>query len=377
MKHEYKVLVVDDEPGMQLGVQRILENHVSRYAEFEYELTFSVNTVSCGKDALKLIQDDEIDILILDHKLPDIKGLDILTKVKQMAPDIQTIMVTAFASLDIAIAATRNGAFDFLAKPFTPSDIRSRIDKVAKHIFLHRKTRKLEEEKRQVRFQFISVLAHELKAPLNAVDGYLQLMEQRVGGDDITKYETMISRSKQRIGGMRKMIMDLLDLTRIESGNKKRNIDDVDILELIEMAKDNVMLDAKEKNISFEFDIPENLRMVADSDEIMIIMNNLLTNAVKYNKNNGSIFFKAEELEGAIKLTCRDTGIGMSKEEMEKLFGEFSRIKNNKTKDIMGSGLGLLILKRTIDTYKGSIKVDSEPDQGTTFTVILKPATRE
>ena len=366
------VLIVDDEEGMRLGAERTLRDYVFKLKKFEEEVSFKTQTVDNGTDALKIIDEENIDILLLDHKLPDMQGLDILLKVREENKEVLSIMITAYASLDVAISATRSGAFDFLAKPFTPEELRNTVKKAAEHIYLNRKAHELEEEKRQVRFQFISVLAHELKSPLSAVENYLFLMRDRISGESITKYENMIGRSLIRIDGMRKLIYDLLDLTRIESGQKMRNLNDLFIREVVEEAVEDVALSAKDKNISISVECDKSIKLNADKDEIKIILNNLLTNAVKYNKDNGSVNFKVIDNADNVELVCADTGIGMSEEDVARLFNEFVRIKNEKTKNILGSGLGLSILKKIVDLYKGNIDVKSKLDVGTTISVVLK-----
>jgi len=110
--------------------------------------------------------------------------------------------------------------------------------------------------------------------------------------------------------------------------------------------------------------------MNADNNEMEIIFNNLISNAVKYNKTNGTVEIKIATDDNKISIAVSDTGIGMSEDDIAKLFQEFSRIKNEKTKGISGSGLGLSILKKTVeDFYHGTVTVKSTPDVGSTFTV--------
>jgi signal transduction histidine kinase len=367
-----KLLVVDDEPGMRMGGERTLRNYRFNLPGFDDEVGFDIRTAGTGKEAMALLESDKPDILILDHKLPDIQGLDILLDISTKKLDILTIMVTAYASLEVAISATRNGAFDFLAKPFTPDELRSTVQKAAKQIMLHRKAQKLAEERRQVRFQFISVLAHELKSPIAAVEGYLRIVEKHMLGDNIDKYDTMVQRSLRRLKGMQKMILDILDLTHIESGKKNRELEDVDIVDTAKESIDGVMQDARERGIEINLEAPEKAVMTADRGEIEIIFNNFMTNAVKYNRDNGRVDVRIQPGDDGMVLVFSDTGIGMSEEEQARLFGEFTRIKNEKTKDILGSGLGLSIVKKLLTFYDGTVEVKSVPDEGTTFTVRLK-----
>jgi two-component system sensor histidine kinase/response regulator len=371
-KGSLTLLVVDDEPGMRMGVERTLRNYRFRVPGFEEEVSFDIRSASTGRESMAMLEAEKPDILVLDHKLPDIRGLDILLDITQKKMDILTIMVTAYASLEVAISATKNGAFDFLAKPFTPDELRNTIQKAAKQVFLHREARRLAEERRQVRFQFISVLAHELKSPIAAVEGYLRIIDKHMLGDKIEKYDPMVGRSLRRLKGMQKMILDILDLTRIESGQKNRELTEVNITEVAKESMDGVLQDARERGISVNLEAAENILMTADRGELEIILNNFMTNAVKYNKDNGRVDVKIQPDTDGVTLVFADTGIGMSKEEQDRLFGEFVRIKNEKTKDILGSGLGLSIVKKLLTFYEGSVKIHSVPDEGTTFTVRLK-----
>lgn len=365
------VLIVDDEPGMRLGAERTLSNYTFRLEEFNDTITFDISLAEDGKSAFKVINSKKIDLLILDHKLPDTQGLEILSKIKEEHSNILTIMITAYASLEVAVSATKHGAFDFLAKPFTPDELRNTVKKAAEHVYLNRKAQELEEEKRQVRFQFISVLAHELKSPLSAVQNYLLIMNDKLYGNDLSKYSEMLSRSMIRIDGMRKLIADLLDLTKIESGKKERKISNIDIIPIIKEHLEDTEVAASQKGINIEKHFNEKLFFNIDKEELAIILNNILTNAVKYNKENGQVLFSTEISNNNLIIKCKDTGIGMTQEEKDRLFNEFVRIKNSKTKDIPGSGLGLSILKKLVDLYKGSIEVNSEPDKGTEFIITL------
>jgi two-component system, sensor histidine kinase and response regulator len=280
------------------------------------------------------------------------------------------MMITSYASLDLAIKATNNGAYNFMPKPFTPDELKSSIEGITKHLFLKRMTRTMNREGKQVRFQFLSVLSHELKSPINAVEGYLKIMKERQVGENLSDYDAMIDRSMERIKGMRNLIMDLMDLTRLESGKKVRELKKVDLNQVARIAMDTMEPMAIQKNVKMYLDAPENLVMQADSDEIEIIVNNLVSNAVKYNRDNGTVNVVMRQSASTLNIKVEDTGIGMAEDDINLLFHEFVRIKNEKTKLITGSGLGLSIVKKLVEeTYKGKISVKSQPDVGSVFEV--------
>ena len=368
--NELKLLVyiVDDEHGMCSAGERCLRNYTIKEKDFTDEISFVIKTFSTGKDAIKEIKSSQPDILILDYKLPDMNGLEVLESIKEKK--FLTIVITAFASLDVAISATKKGAFDFLSKPFTPDELRESVRKAAKTIYTTRKMKALEEEKKNIRFEFISILAHELKSPLAAIEGYLSLMDERIKGNKVDDYDSMIKRSIERINSMRKLIADIIDLTKLESGKKKRNIEKINIRDLISQIIEGFEKQASQKNIRIKF-VCDDMFINADISDMNMLVSNFLSNAIKYNRENGSVDIVVLKERNGIKLIFKDTGIGIKKEDIKKLFNEFVRIKNEQTRNIEGSGLGLSIVKKIVDHYNGSISMDSEFGRGTTFEVFL------
>jgi signal transduction histidine kinase len=355
-----------------LGAERALSSFVLNLPDFNGDVHFAVDLAGTGEEALVKITASPPDILLLDHKLPGISGLDLLTQILERKIETLTIMMTAYASLDTAVTATKRGAYDFLAKPFTPTELKAAVRKAVRHLLLQRQARKLAQEKRQVRFQFISVLAHELKAPLAAIEGYLNIMSDQSLGHELPAYEQMVGRSLVRVQGMRKLILDLLDLTKIESGNRKRERVDVDVRKVAQTAIETVQSDAKARGIAVNLRAPNPVQLTGDPGEIEIILNNLVSNAVKYNRDGGSVDVGITASGEDITIAVSDTGIGMTQEEAGNLFQDFMRIKNEKTRNILGSGLGLSIVKKLAQLYGGNATVTSTPNQGSTFTVILK-----
>jgi signal transduction histidine kinase len=279
-------------------------------------------------------------------------------------------MITAYATFETAVQATKLGAYDFLPKPFSPEELRYSLRKATDQLIISREARRLAEEERQVRFNFISVLSHELKAPLNAIEGYLRLLQD----EQSPERRQMIDRSLLRLDGMRKLIFDLLDLTRIESGQKSRQFAEVDVAGVAKKTIDLFATEAAERDISIALEALEPVKLVADAGELEIVLNNLVSNAVKYNRDGGSVTVSLERKDGAVNIQVADTGIGLTPEESAKLFSEFVRIKNEDTFKILGSGLGLSTVRKLAHLYGGNASVKSERGVGSTFTVTLRDA---
>jgi signal transduction histidine kinase len=366
-----KVLVVDDEPGIRSGIDRILSKFTVGYPFMDEDIGYSVYEAATGEEAIRIFQENPPDIALLDNKLPGMDGVEVLEYIKRNQLNIEVMMITSFASLELAVKATNIGAYDFVPKPFTPQELRSSMENITKHLFLKRMTQKMNKEGKQIRFQFLTVLSHELKNPLNSIDGYLRMMQERQAGEQIASYDEMISRSIARIKGMRMLIMDLLDLTKIESGKKNREMQQVDLSKIARISAETMGPLAIQMEVSISVDCPEPFVVQADPEEMEIILNNLVSNAVKYNKNGGKVICRLKELNKKLVIEIEDTGIGIPEDDIPVLFQEFVRIRQKETKHIMGSGLGLSIVKRLIDMYEGVIEVESKPGEGSIFRVVL------
>lgn len=380
MVQTLKVLIVDDELGMRLGAARALKDFRVNLPDIPTEVIFETQLAASGEEAMDLINTSPPDLLLLDHKLPGISGLDVLDNlVAQKAPDFSglIIMITAYASLETAVTAIKRGAYDFLAKPFTPSELKALVRKASQSLVLTRQARRLAQEKRQVRFQFVTVLAHELKAPLSAIEGYLQIIKDRSAGEDPLAYDHMLDRSLIRLRSMRKLIEDLLDLTRIESGAKRRELAQLDLRDVAQACLDMFAVEAAARDVKLNLHHEGPIKLLADRGEMEILLNNLVSNAVKYNRPGGKIDVTLQAPGELITITVADTGIGMSEEEVSRLFNDFVRIKNDQTRNILGSGLGLSIVKKVAQLYGGDATAVSTHGAGSTFTVTLNPSQQQ
>lgn len=485
-----KVLIVDDEKGLRIGVQRLLEME-------GYEVDVAEN----GTEGIKLGTSKDYDLAVIDLKMPDIEGIEVLKNIKQKFPNTVCFIATAFASYDTAIEATKLGAQSYIPKPFTPEELiselkngyqkrqllleeekwkrereerllevafeKTRLNTIINSItdgvlvvnkeglavlfnpavfrFLELDEIKVEEyildkirpeflelinkfllsdskEKRSytiqlelkanreffieataspvfhpgdnlagvvivfkditelkrielIKSQFVSMVSHELKAPIAAVYGFLKLISDeniKLTKEQVKDY---INRSMIRLDGLLKMVNDLLDISRMELKTVKKEIRKVCITEIIKSVLELFQIDIKRKSIQVEFDYqPNEFCINADFDEITRLYTNLISNAIKYNRLQGSVVIKIYHAGNFVVTEIKDSGIGLKEEEKRKLFSEFFRAKNEFTKNISGTGLGLSIVKRIVDSYSGKIEIESEYGTGTTFRIYLPSA---
>ncbi|MFH1196883.1 MAG: ATP-binding protein [bacterium] len=223
-----------------------------------------------------------------------------------------------------------------------------------------------------IKSQFVSMVAHELKTPVAAVQGFLKILLDeniQVTADQEHDY---LKRSVVRLSSLLALVNDLLDISRMELKTKDRELIEFDIKEVIESTIQLLEMELKKKEIIVEKDYQTDFTKIkADINEVTRVATNLLSNAIKYNRQKGKIKIELSESKNYLVIKVADSGIGLKPEESEKLFQEFYRAKNQFTKGISGTGLGLTIVKRIIDLYHGKITVESEYGVGTTFIIQL------
>ena len=186
IRHGYmdtlKVLVTDDEMGMRLGVTRTLRDFSVRVPDVNGTVAFAVDQAESGEEALEKIDRNPPDILLLDHKMPGISGLEVLDRLAGRETDMLTIMITAYASIETAVAATKRGAYDFLAKPFTPDELKSTIRKAAARLILAKQARQARRGETPRPLRVHPRAGPRAQGPLNAVAGYLDILQNASTG---------------------------------------------------------------------------------------------------------------------------------------------------------------------------------------------------
>jgi signal transduction histidine kinase len=222
-------------------------------------------------------------------------------------------------------------------------------------------------------FDILTVLGHDLKSPVNAVESYLDILRNRVLGDELDPYMTILENAVARLHLMRELVTDVVDWARLQQPDASRALTPLDVSGTVRAALDGYAKEAQARNIAVTADIEDGLSMTAAAREIDLLLRNLISNAIKYNKDNGSVHVSLKRDGPHIALNVTDTGIGLSREEQARRFEEFVRIRNSRTQDIRGTGLGLAIVKKLVELYRGAVSVQSEPDAGSTFSLMLSP----
>jgi two-component system phosphate regulon sensor histidine kinase PhoR len=230
------------------------------------------------------------------------------------------------------------------------------------------KKREVEQDKSQ----FVSMVAHELKTPMVAIEGFLQILQNPEIKLTEEKRTDFLRRSTERTKSLFQLVNDLLDISRMELREKYREVDIVDFNEVIRTTINTFELELKKKDISLTYLADELLPQIkVEINEISRVVSNLISNAIKYNKLKGTIDITLTKSDNYLFLKISDTGIGISDKDKPKLFQEFFRALNKQTRSENGTGLGLTIVKRIVKSYHGKIEFKSEYGKGTSFLIKL------
>lgn len=490
-EHEYplNVLVVDDEESIRLAVERVLRR-----------MGCQVHMAGHGEEGLEIVSSEKISLVFLDLKMPGIDGMEVHKRIRQIDDTILVIIITGYATIETAIEAMKQGAYDFIPKPFEVDQFRLVAKRAIEHIELSHDAARLEEEQRRTLFdlsteksrtrsivealpngvmvtnsngqvvlmneavkrhlnlnpgceigqrvedyvtdeglcsfvhqmsstsvgpqdepscelsleedkhllvkaspihgddqeylgsvvvfadispikkldklksEFVAKVSHELRSPLSTIHEQMALVIQdMLEQEPVDRDQQILSRMQERTKGLIKLVEDLLDLSRLEAGAAYQEPQDVSIQDLLPRLVDMLRDQAGEKEQTLQLSMPDDpLRPVhADPNALECVFNNLISNAIKYSPEGGSIEVRLESADKALRVHVQDDGFGIDPKDQERIFERFYRVKNAKTRLITGSGLGLPIVKGILDDLGGRIAVQSEPGQGSTFTVIL------
>jgi PAS domain S-box-containing protein len=227
----------------------------------------------------------------------------------------------------------------------------------------------------KLKSDFVSMVAHEIKSPLNSILMQLKVVLDGLAGDLTDKQREILERSSLKLTSLTELSTELLDLAKIESGLINQ---DREALTLCSLIRENVELcraRAREKSITLTAgNNGENLSVMANRNNMEEVLSNLISNATRYTPEKGRIDVWVDENAEVVMLHVKDTGFGIPEESLDQIWDKFFRVKNEKTRFINGTGLGLAIVKRIVDAHNGTIRVDSEVDKGTEFTVCLPKA---
>lgn len=361
------ILVIDDEEAMRDSCSQVLIKE-----------GYQVETAGDGETGLQKVREVKPDLVLVDLKMPGVCGMEVLKKIRDIDPNIIAVVITGFATIDSAVDSMKQGAYDFLPKPFTPDELRLIVKRGLEKRKLALEAATLREEKKRMEENFITMVSHELRTPLVDIQQYFEVILGGITGEVAIKQRKMLGRVKERIDALLKLINDWLNMTRIKAGEVVGKFEPLDISSILMEAISFMRPEAEMKKIALEIDVTSSLNKVkGDKESLKMMFTNLISNGIRFNHEGGSVLIKAKEQEDHIIVEVSDTGIGILKENLPFIFDEFFRVKSDKTRHSAGTGLGLSIVKKIVEVHSGSIKVESELGKGSKFFVILPKFKKE
>lgn len=410
-----RILLVEDNPG---DVYIIKDSIQSKNSEI------SVTDTSTLRDAIKLSSENRFDVILLDLGLPDSIGLDTLRKILAAKISAPVIVMTGMDDEEKALTSVKEGAQDYLVKNNLTSEnilravrygierkkiqeelqklnveldskIQIRTQELAEinkllHIELDehiRTSAKLKESEEKYKLlsdnlielnttkdKFFGIIAHDLKNPFSGILSMSEVLINYIDQfdlDNIKNISLLLNDSAKRGYAL---LENLLEWSRSQTGTIKFNPQQLNVRELVKENISSMNPIAVHKEIDLSTDISENIEITADKEMINTILRNLISNSIKFTNKNGKILVSAKKSDGYVTISVKDTGIGISSQDLDKLF----RIDVSNTKagtaHEKGTGLGLLICKEFVEKHGGKIWVDSILGQGSDFQFTISNA---
>ena len=357
----YQILFVDDDEQILNGIRRNLHNISS-----DWNLYYATG----GQDALNLTVEHDFDLIITDAKMPNMTGGELISRLKSNSrtSDIPVMMLTGFAEDDIKKQALENGVIEFLYKPIMPEELVLRIRNILNFKKLHDNLKELNEQKNH----FLGIAAHDLRSPLQSIISLVSIYQLKYK-DKLDEYQQhKLEAVLKEVRYMSDLIHDFLDISAIEAGKLEIKKEQISLCQLFQESFEFYQELAANKGINLQFDCcePETL-ILADPAKMNQAVGNLLTNAIKFSHNGGSVIFKIRKTDTELIISVEDFGQGIPEAEQHKLFQPFGKTSVKGTAGEKSTGLGLAIVKKIVEAHGGKIDMYSESGKGSVFTIYL------
>lgn len=373
MAKEIQVLFIDDESDIIDSMKRLFMREA-----------YGVAGVTRIEDARRVLSTEKIKVVVSDQRMPEMEGVQFLKEVKQQHPDSIRILFTGYTDITAAEEAINLGeVYRFLTKPWKSSELVSTIRQAIEHYDLVIESRKRKEEleiahKRlkemyEMQKEFTSTVSHELRTPLASIKTAIDLVIKRMVGDINAEQQDILERAKRNVDRLKRLIDDILDLMKIESGRLQMNFQSHDLVRVVQDAVEFHKPFAQSRGLALTLEPdPTVAPFVFDSDRITQVMNNLLNNAIKFTPQGGVTVKIENHIQGNHALvSIKDTGKGISEEDLPKLFRKFQQLESATENQEGGTGLGLAICKEIVTRHAGKIWAESRPGEGSTFSFLL------
>ncbi len=368
-----QILIVDDVPENL----QVLGSMLQRKG-------YDVNVASSGMDALTLVGKQPPDLILLDVAMPQMDGFQVCETLKngELTKDIPVVFLTAHSDKERIVRGFQVGGVDYITKPFHAAELLARVRthlelKFSREQLLHRseQMKALNDEKNEL----LGIVAHDLKNPLNGIRGIAEVLmkDMTLTPEQTQEFYGSIYDSSEK---MFTLIKNLLNVNAIERGGIKFDIQPIALAGILEHIVNDYRQRAQAKEITLHLD-NQSVMPIADETGLVQVLDNLISNAIKYSPNGKSIFIKTEvttvDETPRVRVAVRDEGPGFSDDDKTKLFGKFARLSAKPTGGEHSTGLGLSIVKKMVEAMNGQVWCESEFGKGATFIVEFPEANED
>ena len=351
----YNILVVDDVPANLMVLNDILEGK-----------GYKVRPVPNGLLALQVAEKEKPDLILLDIMMPDIDGFEVCRRFKDNPTlcDIPILFISALNDTYDIVKAFNAGGVDYISKPFRAEEV---IARVSTHLKMHWQNQELYDLNAS-KDKLFSIIAHDLRGPFNGFLGLTQIMAEELSSLTMEEIQEIAVDMKSSATNLFRLLENLLHWTRMQQGLTKLVPETLTLFTTTSDSVEMILDSAKSKGISIALDIHKDLKILADKNSFQTIMRNLVSNAIKFTNKGGNISISAApHTEGMVRISIKDSGIGISPEMLENLFRIDVKIGRKGTEGESSTGLGLLLCKEFVEKHGGKIWAESEEGKGSDF----------
>lgn len=360
-----KVLVVEDDEDDWILLKKTFE--------FIKESRFIVEWASTYETALQRIDQDEHDAYLIDYRLGEHTGTDILEYAHPERRRQPFVLMTGVLDSDLEWKSLRLAAADYLVKgSFDATELTRTITYAMQRKYIEQQRVDQLVELNQAKEDFISIASHQLRTPATGVKQYLGMVVEGFVGDVPPAQLELLKQAYQSNERQLRIISDLLKVAQVDSGKLRVHLSSVDVPALLEDVIDELrgVNEAREQRTKLVVQEPVD-HVEMDKDSMRMVFENIIDNASKYSPHGSQIDVKVSQDDALVTVEVQDNGVGISEEDVPRLFQKFVRFDNSVSTKVGGSGLGLYWAKRIIDMHGGRIEYRSNEPTGSVFSVIL------